>query len=200
MTQQTINVGAAPNDGSGDSARAAAIKSNSNFDELYSRPSGVKNLTDVWNNVATVFTAFKLAITNTASAAGSKVLDFQVGGQSVVEHTLAQNGTFTVRAQPPHGQAFSVTPRNDTNGACCIVSNGFNIDNTISIGAGSPTANLVALSSVASGTTRALKVTPGVINLPPIAAPSAPQNGDMWMQSDGLYVRVNGATLKVAAA
>jgi hypothetical protein len=36
MTQQVINVGAAPNDGTGDPARTAFTKTNSNFTELYS--------------------------------------------------------------------------------------------------------------------------------------------------------------------
>jgi hypothetical protein len=36
MAQEIINVGAAPNDGTGDTVRAAAIKSNNNFTELYS--------------------------------------------------------------------------------------------------------------------------------------------------------------------
>lgn len=35
MTKQTINVGAAANDGTGDTERAAWIKANANFDELY---------------------------------------------------------------------------------------------------------------------------------------------------------------------
>jgi hypothetical protein len=161
----------------------------------------VYSMTDTWNNGGTVFAGLKMSITNTASAPGSKTLDIQVGGQSVVEHSLSQNGTFVIRAQPPHGQQLSITPRNDTNGALTLSSgSGFYFDSAINIGAGSPVSNTVSLSSVASGTTRTLKVTPGVINLPPITAPSAPQNGDMWMQSDGLYVRVNGVTLKVTAA
>ena len=37
----------------------------------------------VWNNAATTFTGFKLNVTDTASAADSKLLDLQVGGTSV---------------------------------------------------------------------------------------------------------------------
>lgn len=37
MTQQTINIGAAPNDGTGDPARTAFGKVNSNFNELYTK-------------------------------------------------------------------------------------------------------------------------------------------------------------------
>lgn len=35
MTQQTINIGSAPNDGTGDTLRAAFDKVNDNFDEVY---------------------------------------------------------------------------------------------------------------------------------------------------------------------
>jgi hypothetical protein len=40
MTIQTINIGAAPNDGSGDPLRTAFTKVNENFSELYSRTYG----------------------------------------------------------------------------------------------------------------------------------------------------------------
>ena len=40
------------------------------------------DLTDTWNNVATTFTAIKMNATDTASAAGSLLIDLQVGGVS----------------------------------------------------------------------------------------------------------------------
>lgn len=40
MAQQTINVGSAPNDGTGDTLRTTAIKINANFDELYGAMGG----------------------------------------------------------------------------------------------------------------------------------------------------------------
>ena len=42
----------------------------------------VLSATQRWNNAATTFTALKLNITNTTSAAGSLLLDLQVGGTS----------------------------------------------------------------------------------------------------------------------
>lgn len=42
MAQLTINIGAAPNDGTGDSARQAGAKINSNFSELYDRVSEIE--------------------------------------------------------------------------------------------------------------------------------------------------------------
>ena len=40
------------------------------------------NLTDTWNDGATTFTAIKMNVTDTASAAGSLLFDVQVGGVS----------------------------------------------------------------------------------------------------------------------
>lgn len=45
--------------------------------------SNIYNLTDTWNDGATTFTAFKMNVTNTASASGSKVIDLQVDGTSL---------------------------------------------------------------------------------------------------------------------
>lgn len=42
----------------------------------------ISNLTTTWNNVATTFTGIKLNVTNTASAAGSLLMDLQIGGAS----------------------------------------------------------------------------------------------------------------------
>ncbi len=39
MSQQIVNVGSVPNDGSGDTLRDAMIKINSNFSELYNIPT-----------------------------------------------------------------------------------------------------------------------------------------------------------------
>ena len=44
--------------------------------------SDIFNLTDTWNNVATVFSAVKMNVTDTASAVGSKLIDLQVAGTS----------------------------------------------------------------------------------------------------------------------
>jgi hypothetical protein len=42
----------------------------------------ISNLTTTWNNVSTTFTGIKLNVTDTASAAGSLLMDLQVGGAS----------------------------------------------------------------------------------------------------------------------
>ncbi len=48
------------------------------------------DLTDTWNNVATTFDAIKINVTDTASAAGSKLLNLQVGGSA--KFTVQKDG------------------------------------------------------------------------------------------------------------
>jgi hypothetical protein len=48
------------------------------------------NLTDTWNDGGTTFTAIKMNVTDTASAAGSLVLDLHVGGVS--KFSVDKNG------------------------------------------------------------------------------------------------------------
>lgn len=132
----------------------------------------------------------KLAVKSGANT----VLEYGTNGTS-------STGGLAIRAMPPHGQQITMTPRSDVNGAAVISSGaGVYFDNAVNIGNGS-VSNTVGLSNQASGTTRALKVGTGLVNLPHLAVPpTAPNNGDMWTQADGLYVRVNGVTLKVQTA
>ena len=53
----------------------------------------ISNLTTTWNNVATTFTGIKLNVTDTASAAGSLLMDLQVGGTS--QFRVAKTGEIT---------------------------------------------------------------------------------------------------------
>jgi len=62
------------------------------------------NLSQTWNNAATTFTGLKLNVTNTASAAGSNLLDLQVGGTSLFK--VNNNGSiniYTVGTNTPTG-------------------------------------------------------------------------------------------------
>jgi hypothetical protein len=57
----------------------------------------VLSATSTWNNVATTFTAIKMNATDTASAAGSLLMDLQVGGTSkfkVVKNGRTTGGSF----------------------------------------------------------------------------------------------------------
>ena len=53
------------------------------------------NLTDTWNAGGTTFTAIKMNATDTASAAGSMLIDLQVGGASQFKVTKAGAATIT---------------------------------------------------------------------------------------------------------
>lgn len=78
-------------------------------------------MNDTWNNVATTFAAIKMNVTDTASAAASKLLDLQVGGVSQFSVTkgsqvygnnsliyLGFNGTDYAKINAPDGFASQV--------------------------------------------------------------------------------------------
>jgi len=146
-------------------------------------------------------TTGKLLKDSALTVSDTVVMALKKGGQVVLGHdTTVQNGTFTIRAAPPHGQALSITPRSDTIGSPVITGGGtYTFDGPIAIGAGGVTA-VSTLSSTSSGVgRRALSIASGVLNLPVGAAPPSPVDGDVWMQSDGLYFRLGGTTRKVTA-
>jgi len=53
----------------------------------------IYDLTDTWNNAVTSFNGIKLNVTDTASAAGSKLIDIKIGGVS--KFTVGKTGTIT---------------------------------------------------------------------------------------------------------
>lgn len=123
----------------------------------------------------------------TLKSGANTVLEYGTTGTST-------SGGLSVRAMPPHAQAIAFIPRSDATGANICASSGMTFDNPISIGAAS-VSNTVVLSNQASGTTRALKIGSGLLNLVHGAAPTAPTNGDLWTTTAGLYARVNGTTV-----
>jgi len=67
MTQQVINIGAAPNDGLGDPLRTAFTKTNANFTELYAG-SGAAGITNGTSNVKILSNSSVLvSVANTAN-------------------------------------------------------------------------------------------------------------------------------------
>jgi len=57
-------------------------------------PSYIYNMVDTWNAGATTFTAIKMNVTDTASAAASLLMDLQVGGASRFRVTKAGEAVF----------------------------------------------------------------------------------------------------------
>ena len=56
--------------------------------------ANIYDMTDTWNDGATTFTGIKMDVTDTASAAGSKLLDLQVGGTP--KATIDEGGKLTL--------------------------------------------------------------------------------------------------------
>ena len=69
------------------------------------------NLSDTWNDGGTVFNGIKLNVTDTASAAGSKLLDLQVGGVS--QASIASGGVF-------RGNQATTAPTDSSVGAYAL--------------------------------------------------------------------------------
>lgn len=96
MAQQTIGVGAAPNDGTGDPFRTAFTKCNSNFSELYATAEWAPNFTaagDVYIPAPVAMT-----IDQGNAAIGTGTLTF-------AKSTTAAPGTFTTTTLPATLQA-----------------------------------------------------------------------------------------------
>ena len=84
MAKQVINIGAAPNDNSGDPLRDAFIKSNDNFTELYDG-AGVADDSITYAKLGTEFT--------TSAAIAASDVDFSTS--QVFTKTLSADTTLT---------------------------------------------------------------------------------------------------------
>jgi hypothetical protein len=79
----------------------------------------IYNLTDTWNSGATTFAGIKMAVTNTASDVGSKLLDLTVSGSTTGSFSVdrtgngAFSGTLTLAAGSQTSPAITTT--SDTN-------------------------------------------------------------------------------------
>jgi hypothetical protein len=65
------------------------------------------DMTDTWNNGATNFTAIKMAVTDTASASGSLLVDLQVGGSSQFNGTKAGRWRISAELSGTGFEAYS---------------------------------------------------------------------------------------------
>lgn len=86
MAQQTINIGAAPNDGTGDVPRTAGSKINSNFDELYAKDASLDgDILDLNSDLA----AARNAAAQKATAGGIVNSSYITGNKTLVETPAA---------------------------------------------------------------------------------------------------------------
>jgi hypothetical protein len=81
-------------------------------------PSAKLDIAEVWNNVSTTFTAIRANVTDTASAAGSLLLDLQVAGASkfrVGKDGQVSAGSFMMGSSPESTTSMSGLSRNGNN-------------------------------------------------------------------------------------
>ncbi len=99
----------------------------------------VIDATQTWNAVGTTFTGIKLNVTNTASAAASKLMDVQIAGSSL----------FSVSKTGGNVLVASASPFNATNTALSIgaIGRGFYSPASTTIGVGGNTLGLMEWSS-----------------------------------------------------
>jgi hypothetical protein len=89
LSQQIINVGAYPNDGSGDPIRVGAIKINDNFNELYTNAVLETSIT-VGNGYAG---SFRFFADQTGIYHGNNTVLFSVNADSMVFNNFSSNAT-----------------------------------------------------------------------------------------------------------
>lgn len=98
----------------------------------------VADLTATWNNVATTFDGVKLDVTDTASAAGSKLIDLQVGSVTKFNVTKAGNvtaaGTLDVTGAATLSSTLAVTSTSTLTGAVTFKSSAKSDSATAGIG------------------------------------------------------------------
>lgn len=70
----------------------------------------IYNMADTWNNGATTFTAIKMNVTDTASAAASLLMDLQVGGTSKFAVTKGGAARVSAGAKTAPGLSFLSRP------------------------------------------------------------------------------------------
>jgi len=90
MAQQTINVGAAPNDGTGDPARTAFTKCNANFTELYTADTAFLT-TSV---AATSYQPLDADLTAIAALTGTNTIYYRSAANTWSTVTIGANLTF----------------------------------------------------------------------------------------------------------
>ncbi len=115
--------------------------------------TGVYDMTDTWNNGATTFTAIKMDVTDSASAAASKLIDMQIGSASKFE--VGKDGATTISSAAADAVAVGLNgatnPVFQVNAATASVATGVLVT-------GAAAAAGVAVAAISSGTNEAMTV------------------------------------------
>jgi|688.fasta_scaffold192195_2 hypothetical protein len=126
----------------------------------------IYNLTDSWTAVGTSYSGIKMAVTNTASAASSKLLDLSVSGATTGSFTVDKSGNAAVSGTMSSGAttitaasatALTVGANGATNPVWTVNSSTASVATGVSV-TGAAAAAGVALAVTSSGTNEALKI------------------------------------------
>ena len=155
--------------------------------------SYIYNLTDTWSAGGTTFTAVKMNVTDTASAAGSLLMDLQVGGVS--QASITKGGVLTVGSTIELGNASDTTLSRVSAGVVAVEGNTLATLSTAQTFTAAKTFDALRIAGLSStGTNSALirAYAPGAINddtAVSTTALSGGQNGvGFFTNSAGNYV------------
>ena len=87
--------------------------------------TNIYDMTDTWNDAATTYTSVKMNVTNSASAAGSNLLDLQVGGSS--KAVIDKDGNMDLSGELRVSQ---IDPDPDGTGGTLIINGDLQVDGT----------------------------------------------------------------------
>lgn len=160
MAQQTINIGTAANDGTGDPIRTAWTKSNANFTELYARPTGGGSGSGTVN-----------------SGTGGQIAAYATTGTAVSGVTLGLNlvlsGT-TLKALPSSATltfGTTTTINTDTTQKGALTATG----NTTLAVSGTPVdGQVLRVDVLASGASRTVAIPSGSFSIPSTSSVTSP--------------------------
>jgi hypothetical protein len=133
MAQELINIGAVADDGTGDTIRRAGIKINSNFTELFARPSVASDINVVQNNISTTASDADLVIkpsgTGAVSFPGIDINDNTItASRSNDDLVFMPSGTGLVIMQ---GLSFGGTTINATDSSQVNINEAVIVDGTL---------------------------------------------------------------------
>ena len=141
----------------------------------------IYDLTDLWNAGATIFTAIKMNVTDSASNAGSLLIDLQVGGASQFSVTKAgviNNGTLALSSVTGLGTGVATAMQTNTGSVGAFLINGGVLGTPssatltsatglpISTGVSGLGANVATALAVAVGSAGAIVVNGGALGTP----------------------------------
>jgi hypothetical protein len=106
MAQQTINIGAAPNDGTGDKLRVAGDKINDNFTELYAGKANTSHAHDI------------ASVTGLSDALAAKAASSQAEEQISGFIASPSDKSYTIALKMAHGGTITETTTKSASGTC----------------------------------------------------------------------------------